>query len=91
MGFAGARCSVESIWAAANYFKHHDEWQNWEKDARKDTLRMLKTLGISKETEFPCVEVLRLLQGDDWRLSELLDVARKWRESWFSDLHGAVA
>jgi hypothetical protein len=74
---------VESIWAAANYFKHHDEWGDWERDAHGDTLSVLKKLGISEKTEFPCVEVLRVLQGKRWELASLLDAARRWRESWF--------
>jgi len=81
---------VECIWAAANYFKHHDAWHNWEADCHRGTLSALKRLGISKKTAFPCVEVLRRLQGDDWRLAPLLHVARSWRKSWLMKLKDAV-
>src|SRR5437867_2331517 len=37
---------IEGVWAAANYFKHHDEWEDWERDARRETLTALKELGI---------------------------------------------
>ncbi|MGH7179592.1 MAG: hypothetical protein ACREJC_19610 [Tepidisphaeraceae bacterium] len=81
---------IESIWAAANYFKHHEEWRDWERDARKDTLSALKKLGISAKTEFPCAKVLQRLQGDDWQLASLLDVAKSWRESWLLKLRDSV-
>jgi hypothetical protein len=82
---------VESVWAAANYFKHHDEWHDWTRDARKETRVAFEKLGISNKTEFPCYEVLRRLNGDDLQLASLLVVAEAWRESWFAKLRGTAS
>jgi hypothetical protein len=78
---------VQVIWAAANYFKHHDEWPSWAPDGkRKDTVEMLAKVGISERSEFPCSELLRLLRQGGWDLAPLADVVSEWREAWFAAL-----
>lgn len=84
---------VGAIWAAANYFKHYrvrSDWNGGPLGLQKQTICALAKLGISKTTEQPCVEVLQRLQGDDWQLSPLLDIAGKWREAWISRLKTPV-
>ena len=37
--------------AVANYFTHHDEWLEWP---TKERAHILASVGITKDTEFPC-------------------------------------
>jgi hypothetical protein len=80
---------VEAIWAAANYWKHHGEWPDWEPVGhRRHTIRALALLDVSRETEFPCLVLLERLSGDGSdALSTLLDAASSWREAVFNRLH----
>jgi hypothetical protein len=80
---------VEAIWASANYWKHHEAWPDWEPvGPRKHTIRTLAALGVSRETEFPCLMLLKRLSGDcSNALSTLLDAASGWREAVFRRLH----
>jgi hypothetical protein len=87
----GKVSAVEAIWAAGNYYKHHDDWPaDWEKatDPRQvKTIRVLKKLGITSTTTHPCVEIMALLRGENWGprpLAEVLKVASKWAGDWFS-------
>jgi hypothetical protein len=77
---------VEAIWAAANYAKHHDEWPDWQPHGpREPTIQTLGLLGISKSTEFPCVEVLELLPPPgEHHLLPLLESVSGWREALFT-------
>lgn len=82
---------VQAIGAAANHFKHKDDPKYWTGPRGKKRRIVLEALGISESTEFPCVEVVRRMQGDTWKLLPLLEVARTWRESWFKTLRGDKA
>lgn len=73
---AGGATRVEIIHAAANYFKHHDEWSSWPENG---TTRLLNKVGITKDTEFPCVEAVTLLCGNTWKLIVLHQILREWR------------
>ena len=87
---SGVSC-VEAIWAAANFYKHHDQWPDWRPTgSRKDTVNTLARLGIVESTEFPCVEVQRALQTDSTPLVGLLDLVSDWRENWLSHLRIAA-
>jgi hypothetical protein len=68
---------IHVINAAANYFKHHDEWLEWPSN---ETARILACVGITKDTEFPCVQAAHLLCGPAWRLIVLHQVVKEWRE-----------
>lgn len=82
---------IDALWATANYFKHHDDWPDWEPvSSRRDTVMALQQMGISEDTSFPCVEIMRLVVGDSWQLRSLLDIARQWRLGWFARLHAAT-
>jgi hypothetical protein len=80
---------VEAIWAAANYWKHHEAWPDWEPvGSRKHTISALEALGVSWNTEFPCLALLARLTADNSdALSTLLDAASRWRGAVFSRLH----
>lgn len=79
---------VQAIGAAANHFKHKDDPEYWTGSRGRKRRAVLDALGISESTDFPCAEVVRLMQGDTWKLLPLLEVARTWRESWFKKLRG---
>jgi hypothetical protein len=68
---------IELINAAANYFKHHDEWSQWPDN---ETTRTLSRVGITQQSEFPCIEAVRIFCGDSWRLMVLHQIVREWRE-----------
>ncbi len=78
---------VESIWAAGNYYKHHDMWPDWNPKGRRGSIILtLSKLGISAASKFPCVETMEVLQGPGAPLVGLLEVASTWREASFSQL-----
>jgi hypothetical protein len=64
--------------AAANYYKHHDEWGAW---STNKTARQLQEAGIQEDTEFPCLVAAEMLFGNTnfGRLSTLLVIASEWR------------
>ena len=68
---------VHVINATANYFKHHDEWTEWP---RNETARILAAVGITKDTELPCIHATELLCGPAWRLIVLHQIVKEWRE-----------
>ena len=74
---------IQLVNAIANYFKHHDEWSDWP--ANKTT-QVLGRVGITKTTEFRCVEATRLLCGESWEMVLLLQIVREWRTHIFSAL-----
>ena len=83
---------VDVVWACANYYKHHDEWPNWNSEGhRKETIDVLAKVGISESTNFRCVDVLRSIQGDNVRLTDLLVTLSAWRKSWIAELRRSVA
>ncbi len=72
---------VEAIWAVANYYKHHDEWPDWQpKGPRAPTIDTLKNLGVDESTEFPCIEIIKLLLSPHWHLLPLMEAVSAWRE-----------
>ena len=66
------------IHAAANYYKHHDEWGGW---STNKTARQLEAAGIQEHTEFPCLVAAEMLFGNTnfGRLNTLLVIASEWR------------
>ena len=74
---------IELVNAIANYFKHHVEWSDWP--ANKTT-QVLSRVGITKTTDFPCVEATRLLCGELWEMIVLHQIVREWRTHIFSAL-----
>jgi len=64
--------------AAANYYKHHDEWDGWKTNM---TTRQLEAAGIKEDTEFPCLVTAEILFADRnfTNLSALLSIASEWR------------
>lgn len=74
---------LEMCDAAANYFKHHDEWTGWTATGlNQKTVAILQSVGINEDTEYPCVKALKvLLQTDDYDLKKLLDILSTWRKS----------
>ena len=68
---------IHVINATANYFKHHDEWTAWPQN---ETARILAAIGITEDTEFPCIHVAEILCGPTWRLIVLHQIVKEWRE-----------
>lgn len=64
--------------AAANYYKHHDEWDGWNTNV---TARQLEGAGIKEHTELPCLAAAELLFDDMGitNLSNLLAIVSEWR------------
>lgn len=67
---------IELINAAANCFKHRDEWSHWPPS---ETTRTLSRVGITQQSGFPCIEAARIFCGDSWQLVVLHQVVREWR------------
>ncbi len=94
--------STDVIWAAANYYKHNDDWkkhwwqgdgfqEDWRLDGRtKETILLLGRLNATSITDYPCVQFLEVLQGDNWQLSAVLDLVENCRKFWFIALHKAA-
>jgi hypothetical protein len=72
----GGATRIETIHAVANYFKHHDEWSQWPKN---ETTRLLDKIGITQDTELPCVEAVNLLCGNTWKLIVIHQILIEWR------------
>jgi len=70
---------ISLINSAANYYKHHDEWDKWPTNG---TTKILKDAGILETTEFPLYEVAtRLLhKGEYENMENLLAIISEWRE-----------
>jgi hypothetical protein len=87
-----ARSPVEIIWTGANYFKHHDKWsKDWGQTGKnRDTVVELKLLEVDQETEFPCVALLKRLQGSSLGLIDLATTVSSWRERWLSQLRSRM-
>jgi hypothetical protein len=68
---------IHVINAVANYFKHHDEWTAWPKN---ETARIFTAVGITEDTEHPCIHAAELLCGPAWRLIVLHQIVKEWRE-----------
>ena len=64
----------------ANYYKHHDEWDDpWTPNLTTTTLA---AVGIVKSTEFPCYEAAKTLWGptEVENLDKLAGIIKEWRE-----------
>jgi hypothetical protein len=79
----GGATRIEFINATANYFKHHGEWPQWPTN---ETTRILAGVGITKDTEFPCVIATQLLSGNTWELIVLHQIVKEWRANVLSTL-----
>ena len=74
---------IQLINAAANYFKHHDEWSDWPSN---ETTQILGRVGITKNTDFPCVNATRMLCGETCELIVMHQIVREWRAHIFRAL-----
>jgi hypothetical protein len=79
----GGTTRIELINAAANYFKHHDEWSQWPTN---ETTRTLSRIGIAQQNEFPCSDAARIFCGDNWKLVVLHQIVQEWRTHVFKIL-----
>jgi hypothetical protein len=80
---------IQLISAIANYFKHHDEWPQWptsKKDQGFHDTQTLARVGITQETEHPCVEATNLLCGTGWKMIVLHQIVREWRAHLINEL-----
>ncbi len=86
LGRTGATV-IEAVWSLANYFKHHEEWPDWNAEgSRRSTIETLTRLHIAEDTEFPCIELMKIVEPDHWRLLPLLESGSRWREGLFTSL-----
>lgn len=76
--------NVELVYHLGNYWKHSDEWENWnptKNDSSFYTINVLSSIGISEQTEFPCVYGFNEL---DWFKNPLFDELEvelfEWRD-----------
>jgi hypothetical protein len=62
----------------ANYYKHHDEWDNWPTNS---TTKILTAVGITSKTEFPCYKAATTLwdERECEKLGNLLSIISEWR------------
>lgn len=74
---------IQLVNAAANYFKHHDEWLSWPDN---ETTRSLAAAAITDATGHPCAEAMRLLCGESWSMSCLHQLLVEWRAHVFQVL-----
>jgi hypothetical protein len=71
--------SVLLVNSIANFYKHHDEWNVWPTNL---TGEVLASVGIGKDTEFPCYVAATNLwdENEIGNLKTLLNIISKWRE-----------
>ncbi len=71
---------IQLIVAAANYFKHHDQWSRlWTKNKyNAETLRILKLHGITSKTNCPCLAVMDVFTTS-WEFVVVHQVVKEWR------------
>ena len=79
----GGPTRIQVINATANYFKHHDEWMVWPTN---ETTATLSRIGITRQTEFPIVEITQIFTGSGWELIVLHQIVKEWRAHVFSNL-----
>jgi hypothetical protein len=84
----GVVTRIRLINATANYFKHHDEWTRWPSASDRGAYDtdVLGRVGITEQTEFPCIEVVDLLCGTSWELIVVHQMLKEWRAHLFSTL-----
>lgn len=74
--------AVELIYHLANYWKHVGEWHNWKPNGRnKNTILGLEKVGISENTDYPCVRAFELIWPNSASdcLSGLSNILIAWR------------
>lgn len=82
--------AVETMWGAANFFKHLDDIHaNGRVDA--GTKRFMAAFALKTTTAWPCYAVHQRIYGPSCCLFPLLDEAVDWRERWFTRLHALKA
>ena len=69
----------------ANYYKHRDEWSDWddvESHAARRTIQLLRTAGFAQRDQYLCSTVARLMLGDERieSLVPLIDMLASWRK-----------
>ncbi|HEX7422104.1 MAG TPA: hypothetical protein VF505_19640, partial [Thermoanaerobaculia bacterium] len=74
--------------AAANFWKHRDEWESEGDDGQRDrTLRVLSAVGVTGETDRPLTVILNGLRG-----MTIMDIARAllpWRDELLAKARSA--
>jgi hypothetical protein len=77
----GQITGMQLLNAAANYFKHHDGWDQWPPTHPEGAkaAELLKRAGITKATESPCIEAVTLLCGTCWKMFDLHARVKQWR------------
>lgn len=79
-----APTKMELCDAAANCFKHHDEWGSSPATRRSQkTVSVLRAAGIQENDEFPCRKTADLLwaNNDGSDLEPLLSLISDWRKA----------
>jgi len=84
-------CKVEILDAGANYWKHHEEWEDWKPNRwNRRTIEILAKVKVDRETEFPCHTIATLLGGDDYTdLDWLMETVSVWRRNAMEHLEGS--
>ncbi len=76
---------IQLINAAANYFKHQEEWKTrWPTESHG--AKTLSCIGITEKTEFPCMRAVEQLCGTSLKLIVLHQIVKEWREHLFRTL-----
>ncbi len=74
---------IQLVDAAANYYKHHDEWHDYAKPGpHTRTVRILQEAGIDITDPYPCVQTGEILfsPSSPEYLGRLLLMLTRWRE-----------
>jgi len=80
----GKISKVQLINSIANYYKHHEEWSDWEVEGKnKRTIADLNSCGISESTLYPCHEAAQIIWSSEvlCELNEMLDILVEWRKN----------
>jgi hypothetical protein len=88
----GYLSKVEIINVIANYFKHHEEWENWDEEGhKKRTIKALNGCGITENTPYPCHEAAQLVWPSEvlCELNEMLSVLVEWRKKLLQHVKNA--
>ena len=88
----GQISKVHLINAIANYYKHHEEWSDWNVEGQsKKTIEALKSCGISENTPYPCHKAAQIIWPSEvlCELNEMLDVLVAWRRNLLQHVKSA--
>ena len=75
--------TISFINTMANYYKHYEEWVQWEATGfNKNTIETLSVFDINEETDFPCWEAAKILSGEEFpfNVSFLGKILIGWRK-----------